>query len=294
MQQFRHRSAALWLWALALASSQTFAATWHLDDARDLPDDQAARLSIAKQPHRWLNLIGAGFDAVELMKLAYPKDGKWALVAVDQLRRTEDGEDAIAVAPGTYYVHVRCGGSGTGLLLGAAGIGRRNSLPVRVEAGYDYRFVCTGHSLSSLRVDVVVQPRAGQALRPVPGEGVQDAWTPPSHPYVDVPRRSLTLPVDIDDARVMSAAAHALEGRGWRVDARHGVWVRGTLDHDEERLVVDMVRIGGSLQVVHVDSAGLDYRIEDGVASIRRQYFGWTNYLLHDVATTLGVPSPIE
>ena len=294
MTPFRLRLSTLALWALAFASTPGFAATWHFDNALNLPDDQTARLSIAKQPHRWLNVIGAGFDALELMKLAYPKDGKWALVPVDQLQKTDDGEDAIAVAPGTYYVHVRCGGSGTGLLLGAAGAGRRNSLPIRVEAGYDYRFVCTGHSLSSLRVDVVTQPRAGQALRPVPHEGAPDAWIPPSHPYVDVPRRTLTLPVDIDNPRLMAAAAAALQGRGWHVDAQHDGWIRGTLDREDERLVVDLVRIGGSLQIVYVDSTGLDFKIEDGVAGIHRQYFGWTNYLLHDVATSLGVPSPID
>lgn len=291
----RHRIHALLLVAVMAMPMASIAEIRHLDPEHDLPSEDAARLMTGHQRFSAWNLLGAGFRTVKILKLAYPGDGKWVLVPVDELRKTDiDGkEDAIVVAPGTYYAKVSCSGGGGGLLFAAAG--GRNSIPIRVEAGYDYRFVCAGRSMSNLWVDVLVQPRAGQALRPTPAsDGTNASWIPPSRPYVDVPRRTLTLPVPVEDARVVAAASAALQGRGWQVTEAHGSWVRGTLDRGDVRLVVDMVRIGESLQIVHVDSTGLDYAARDGVASIDGSYFGWTNYLLHDMAKALEVPSPIE
>ena len=291
----RHRIHALLLFAVIAMPTAAIAETPHLDPEQDLSTEDAARLMIGHQRFSAWNLLGAGFRTVKMLKVAYPRDGKWVLVPVDELRKTDTdgGEDAIVVAPGTYYAQVSCSGGGGGLLFAAAG--RRNSIPVRVEAGYDYRFVCSGRSLSNVWVDVLVQPRAGQALRPTPArDGTNASWMPPSRPYMDVPRRTLTLPVAVEDARVVAAATAALQGRGWQVTEAHGSWVRGTLDRGDVRLVVDMVRIGESLQIVHVDSTGLDYGAHDGVASIDGSYFGWTNYLLHDMAKALEVPSPIE
>jgi hypothetical protein len=295
------------LLSVAACSFPAFAAenaiTYYLDPTTTDALDQAARLLITDESGTSWNPGDIKFRTRGIQEIALATEGKPAFVAVNTLRKViGEGVDAVVVAPGTYLVALSCEGGGFG---GAMFPLRRISAPVRVEAGFDYEFACAGRVAARVRVDVHVRPRTAPSIAaqtsPIALRGPESStavasdvpWSPrPTTDYVDVPSRTINIPTAETDANVMAAVERGLIGRGWNIEQAHRNWARATLRVREHSLTVDLVRIGGTLQIIYIDSENLDFEVRKGIAKIHRQYFGWTNYLMADIAGTLGLPSP--
>jgi len=225
------------------------------------PSEQAATAEAtirAEQPYPYENRepIDTALEAVAV-------DGADAqFVTLKKMRTAKGALSAVHVLPGTYRIRVACeSGAYNDMFVSA---------PVTIEAGRDYFVECRGQTREQVRVSVSSQSAAEW-------KGVRGIRT-----------RTVELPAGTTAAQVGENLVYALRGRGWDVTANAPGRIDARLPHGENTADIRIDYDASQATFSYVDSKNLDYLVEDGVASIHRNYYNWINYLGTDLLTYLG------
>lgn len=272
------------------------------ENAHDAPN--GSKLIVASDHASGVSLVRAVFKTHHIRAVSRRDQGDGKFVPVETMPSTPGGQGEVMVSPGTYVVRVGCSG-GLGVLLLDLVPQDFDSPPVKVEAGYDYTFTCTGRSRARLHVEAkailrdaaLVIANAASATRSTSKETSSEPrttdkpWSAPStRPQVPIPDRTLSLDQPIDDRAAMTLVRDAFGKRQWVLTEEHTSWVRATQNTSDYSITVDIVHDGPQLRVVYLDSTNLGYAVRKGKASISDDYDVFVDRSLKDIETVLAIP----
>ena len=186
-------------------------------------------------------------------------------VTLKDMRKGPTQLSAVHVLPGTYRIRVHC----------KSGSYKDNldSEPVAMEAGRDYFVECLGQTRDQARVSVTSQSADLHGVR-----GIRT--------------KTVALPAGSSADAVGEDLAKALRGRGWEVTGTTPGQINATLHGNDYVASIRIDYDATQATFTYVDSSNLEYLVEDGYATLHRNYYNWINYLGTDLLTYLhgGVP----
>ena len=187
-------------------------------------------------------------------------------VTLEDMRKGPTKLSAVHVLPGTYRIRVHCkSGSYKGNL---------DSEPVVMEAGRDYFVECQGQTRDEARVSVTSQSADLHGVR-----GIRT--------------KTVALPAGTTADAVGENLVKALRGRGWEVTGTTPGQIDATLHGNDYVASIRIDYDATQATFTYVDSSNLEYLVEDGYATVHRNYYNWINYLGTDLLTYLRGEVPV-